>query len=1147
MSKMRERTVLDASVDAPPERSVSFAPLGQLASARASVSRSPADVGMGPASGVVPLGRGGPLRDEVVGFPVQLAKVQPPALRDETLARPRLLDWLAAKLHHRVILLIADAGFGKTTLLADFSRRTRVRTLWYRLDADDRDWTSILHHLVAAGREHEPGFAPTTASLLAEIGVGGPTRDAVVETFVRELSAMVEGGALLIFDDFHLVDDAPDARYVARELVARAPERLTIAFASRRAPTIPLGRLRAVGEVAEVGTDDLRFDASETALLFTETYGRSIEPDILRDLAVRTEGWIASLQLVQAALRNRTPREIRQFVRDLSGADSDLYDYLAEEVVGDLPEDLQRFLMTTSVLQIVTPEMAEVVSDEPGPEVARLTIDAERLTLLSRVSGGPRTHLRYHPLVREFLEARLRSADGDADVDDLHRRAGAAAASTDWRVAAHHYREAHDLQTMLDVINDAVPTIMGNAQYSLAAAFVVDAPSEIMPPGSQLIKGRIDYQEGDFEAATAAAQAVLDSASAGPVERDHAMLNLLAVSFNYGYGERALVLADHLESTTSDPNLRSIARASAALLRLETAADIESLIRLLRSMAKDQRDAQVHHFGVSMYNLATISVQQDRLADAEREVGEALEAFGDTSSKLERNAATALLISVLARLGRLSEALALLDGLLSGGGALENDVLLEAAEAFDGWGNPDTALQLFERVGDLSTQSVAERRLWVVTAARMALRDGRPTEARAILRQYPEGVATMVGIASSRDLLVAQCDLFTDAGHSRGILTQAQQSATGSGLYANRRIGEILQALATSPEAASRSLVVIGHDHLWHITAVADLVADRLDDLTHEAVDVALRAARLHPDRWRAVLRKLVQEPRAERLRAAEMLEEIGEKADIALLRQFARGVKRRRYVAMLGRTLARRLADRVFVEDQGRTAIRIGDSEVAGSSIRRKVLALLCFLLTRPNSSATRDQVLDALWPEQDPDVAVNSLNQTIYFLRRVFEEDFAEDLSPGYVHHDGDVVWLDPELVTSRSIQCRVFIRQITAHSSPTDIASLADLYRGRFAMDFEYEEWSSAYRDGLHAAYLEILERAVRADFGSGHYDRAIALARRTLEVDPDAEQVEVALLRLYRATGAHAAAAEQYGHYANYVRDELGTEPIPLESL
>jgi len=340
-------------------------------------------------------------------YPIQPSKVQRPSLRDDTLARTRLLDWLAAKIHDRVILLLADAGYGKTTLLADFSQRTRLRTLWYRLDEDDRDWIACLNYLVAAGREHDPGFAPTTASMLQDMSIGGPSRDAVIDVFLRELATMAEHGAVLILDDFHLVDESPDVRLIVRELVTRGPERLTIVFASRRPPAIPLARLRAVGEVAELGTDDLRFDLDETRRLFSEAYGRALEPDVLADVAARTEGWAASLQLVQAALRDRSPAEIRRFVRGLSGADQELYDYLAEEVVGDLPEDLQQFLMRTAILQGVTPELAATVAGADATEVARLTTAAERLTLLSRQSRSSRGPRRYHPLVREFLEARL--------------------------------------------------------------------------------------------------------------------------------------------------------------------------------------------------------------------------------------------------------------------------------------------------------------------------------------------------------------------------------------------------------------------------------------------------------------------------------------------------------------------------------------------------------------------------------------------------------------------------------------------------------------------------------------------------------------------------------------------------------------------
>jgi len=196
---------------------------------------------------------------------------------------------------------------------------------------------------------------------------------------------------------------------------------------------------------------------------------------------------------------------------------------------------------------------------------------------------------------------------------------------------------------------------------------------------------------------------------------------------------------------------------------------------------------------------------------------------------------------------------------------------------------------------------------------------------------------------------------------------------------------------------------------------------------------------------------------------------------------------------------------------------------------------------------TSPRDQVLDAIWPDLDPVDALNSLNQTVYFLRRVFEEKYVDDLSPGYVHHESDLIWLDQALVSSRSNDCRALIKSFPSAPSADHVTTLVDRYHGRFALDFEYEEWASPYRDWLHAAYLEIVERAVVSDLESGHFSRGIAVARRVLDVDPNAENVELSLLRLYRASGAHAAAAEQYAHYATTFREQVGIEPPPLESL
>ena len=204
-------------------------------------------------------------------------------------------------------------------------------------------------------------------------------------------------------------------------------------------------------------------------------------------------------------------------------------------------------------------------------------------------------------------------------------------------------------------------------------------------------------------------------------------------------------------------------------------------------------------------------------------------------------------------------------------------------------------------------------------------------------------------------------------------------------------------------------------------------------------------------------------------------------------LRTLSRELKGPYRSPALGRELARRTADRVWVEDQGRVIVRIGARVIPGTEMRRKPLALLCFLLSRAGMSATRDQVLDALWPETDPDQAVNSLHQTVYFLRRVIEPSYSDDLSPGYVNQDTELVWLDPELIASRSVRCREQLRGLGADPSFPAVVALAGEYRGRFALDFSYDDWASMHRESLHAQYLEVMERAIASSTAAGRFAR------------------------------------------------------------
>jgi DNA-binding SARP family transcriptional activator len=352
--------------------------------------------------------------------------------------------------------------------------------------------------------------------------------------------------------------------------------------------------------------------------------------------------------------------------------------------------------------------------------------------------------------------------------------------------------------------------------------------------------------------------------------------------------------------------------------------------------------------------------------------------------------------------------------------------------------------------------------------------------------------------------------------------------------------GSTLRVLADSDSDPSLAVAQLGRDNSVVLSMLAEIALARMKDMDVRAVESLIGEAEIRPWRWRKAVRRLLQSPNTgDRGAAAVLLQSIGEIEDVKRLRDAGRLMRDRRS-PRLGLELARRLADRVAVEDLGRVTISVGSRAIEGGLIRRKVLALLCLLLSKSRFASTREEVVDSLWPDLDPSAALNSLNQTVYFLRRVFEPSYDEDTSPGYVGQDGETIWLDSELIDGRSRRCLEIIRGTTGQPTPEAAIALAHAYRGKFALDFAYEEWSSAYRDALHAGYLRVMEHAIRIDIDTGHFERGTFLAERALEVDPESEEIQAALVRLYRLSGAHAAAAEQYAHYSQTMRG-LGVEP------
>jgi len=328
---------------------------------------------------------------------------------------------------------------------------------------------------------------------------------------------------------------------------------------------------------------------------------------------------------------------------------------------------------------------------------------------------------------------------------------------------------------------------------------------------------------------------------------------------------------------------------------------------------------------------------------------------------------------------------------------------------------------------------------------------------------------------------------------------------------------------------------------------VAELLAARLSELDEAAIQDLGSLVERYQERWRGPLRHEVESGGASSLPAARLLDVVGEASDVPLLRRIAKRTRAHSEDAKLGRRLARRLASHVRVHDLGRVEVDIGNAQVAPLQIRRKVLALLCFLLAKPRWAATREEVMEAMWPDIDPTPAVNSLNQSVYYLRRVFEPEYSEETTAGFVHQDSDLLWLDEELIAADSRDCVELVERFERSRDPAVALELAQRYQGKFALDFAYEDWAADFREWLHVSWLHVVETQIREDLDAARFDRGILIARRALEVEPRNDELEFSMLKLLRRSGAHSAAAEQYTRYANVLRADIGVEPPALDTV
>jgi ATP/maltotriose-dependent transcriptional regulator MalT/DNA-binding SARP family transcriptional activator len=1084
--------------------------------------------------------------------PISRTKITPALCREPTLERPRLLNWLEENIARRVVLIVAEAGYGKTTLLADFSRKTSTHCLWYKLDSTDRDWPTFVTYLVAAGREIQPNFGHQTWTLLGRSHLL-ESRDGPVESLAPDFEFFGDQRVAIVLDDYHLVDESEDVRYILTRLIKNTPENVTFVLSTRGRPTLPLARLSAQGDVAELDTAALRFSREETHKLFYEMHRRDLDAAILDEIDRRTQGWPACLGLVVSSLRGRSNNEIDRFVRNLSGTESPIYDFLAQEVLSGLSPSAQRLTVLASLLDPVVPyQIKAMVAGESAipndKDIAIWTADAETLGLLTTYGEPPST--RFHPLMRDFLRQQLVEELTEAELRELHLRVAHAAESKDWLTACHHYLAAGEPTEAAKILGGSAVEALGSGQWHSAAEILrrirsldgdaTDSSVAVLTAFQDIDQSRLDQ--------VIDALRVVDLRAAPPVTR--ALIRHALYRAYWRRGDEAELSAINratLDDAEAPQIFRDIARLHTLVYEDEGTASYKQVASELVDAASRQYAAGMYFFAsVSLHNAMVVEHSRANYSGAVALGHRAIQAYGRTGiGAREVQTTHAMMARCYAELGSPNEyehvARATTEPVF------DPDVFSECAFLAAAEGDDETAIRLrgaLARVLQEHQVHGLARSFAVIADAAGHLFGGQPRHAIEALNQS-DATHRGIGIDLTAATILALAWLAAgDAERAAALARKGMDRARREGVPHWETRLEIVDAAARNDAkrlvSAVKAASGMGRMALLETADALAMAMHLLDPLPNELAD----SISAYPARWLPALRRQLERGLSPAgYTCALLLQQFGTTADIPRLRAFEKTYLRATKVPGLARRLARRVAPDLSITDLGPSSLIIGDRVVEFSGIRRRSASLLAFLITRRSNSAAREQVLDALWPDLDPAAASNSLNQTMYFLRRDIDPWYDDDVSVEYVHAEGDMLWIDPEKVSIASVAYEAEAsKALGADRVDLPLAQIAiDRYTGRFCPEFEYEEWSSAWRDRLHASYLHLVTEVETALVAEGRLTEAAAITQKALAIEPEAVDLEGRLVSLYMSLGSRAAAAEQYAHYSRTHREQLGVDP------
>jgi len=476
-------------------------------------------------------------------------KLYIPPARKNLVPRMRLIHLLndAWQQDKRLTLVSAPAGYGKTTLVTEWLRGLQTKSAWLSLDESDNDPSRFLAYLIAALQMVEGNMGEKTRNILQSPQPLPP--EVVLTALINEIVA-IPTPFVLALDDYHLIEALPIHQQLGF-LIEHQPPQMHLVVITREDPPLPLARLRARGQMAEIRQDALRFSPEECVDFLLRVTGLNLTEEDITALERRTEGWIAGLQLASLSMLGRS--DLKVFVEAFTGSSQYILDYLIEEVFEQQPAEVQDFLLKTSILDRLSGSLCDAVVGRTGSRIMLKRLEHANLFIIPL--DNSRTWYRYHHLFAELLRQRLHYTETLSE-NELHRLASQWFAAEGFLPEAiHHALAASDWVGATELISENSVMMLRRGELMTLLGWLKSLPDEVICQRLQLCR---DYGwaltlTGQLDAA----DAYLRRAEAA-VHGDDALLGEILVAQAYNLRARG-------------DNLQAIERAQRALSLLPQA------------------------------------------------------------------------------------------------------------------------------------------------------------------------------------------------------------------------------------------------------------------------------------------------------------------------------------------------------------------------------------------------------------------------------------------------------------------------------------------------------------------------------------------------------------------------------------------------